>query len=109
MSEAELESYLVEYAQARDCLALKLVLKGARGFPDRTIIRPDGEVIFIELKTETGSLSRQQMKWLAELESRGLKALVVRTREEVQEVIDGKGGQAKTRRRAPSGRVRRGE
>jgi hypothetical protein len=41
--------------------------RSAPGFPDLTLVRPP-RLLFVELKSEHGHLSREQVKWLAALE-----------------------------------------
>lgn len=43
-------------------------IQGDAGFPDLVLAR-DGEVIFAELKTDSGSLTANQHEWLAVLPS----------------------------------------
>lgn len=40
--------------------------KSEPGFPDLVIVR-DGEVMFIELKTDTGAVTEEQDKWIEAL------------------------------------------
>jgi|TARA_Y100000310_G_C20558410_1_gene751739 hypothetical protein len=63
ISEAEIEAYFVKCVE-KDLggVALKLEVKGRRGWPDRLAILPNGEVDFVELKTERGGLSAAQQK-----------------------------------------------
>lgn len=51
--------------------------RSARGFPDLVIVGPGG-ILFRELKTETGRLSREQTEVLARLTTAGADAAVWR-------------------------------
>ena len=62
MRESSIESYLVRKVKERGGLCYKFVSPGNPGVPDRIIITPAGETIYVELKTETGRLARIQ-KW----------------------------------------------
>lgn len=66
-SENEIEEAFVAFAEARGCLCLKLILKSGKGWPDRTILCPNGEIFFIEFKKPTGKLSPQQTEWMSKI------------------------------------------
>lgn len=48
------------------------------GFPDLTIVHPERGVVFAELKTADGRLSRAQKTWIATLEQAGARVFVWR-------------------------------
>ncbi len=52
------------------------------GVSDLVYLRPDGKVLFIELKTSEGRQSPAQLKWQALVESFGHQYLIVRSVEE---------------------------
>ena len=73
MTEAELKAIVVDMAHAFGWLVFSLPMiknmrpvKDAIGYPDLTLAK-DKRVLFVELKTETGALSREQMRWMREL------------------------------------------
>lgn len=70
-------------------IAIKLEIKGQRGFPDRTFLFPGAFVMFIEMKRKAkGSKpSPQQVKWIAKLRSMGFVAEVCYTAAEVEALI----------------------
>lgn len=39
------------------------------GFPDLVLVHPDGRLIFAELKTDTGKITKAQQGWLEALET----------------------------------------
>lgn len=47
------------------------------GFPDLVLVHPDGRLIFAELKTETGKVTKAQEAWLHDLESADKPTAVV--------------------------------
>ena len=73
MTENELYAKVKTYAIDHGWLPFHLPqnrtvrpVKDAIGYPDLTLAR-DGQVIFMELKTEGGKLSQAQMRWRLEL------------------------------------------
>lgn len=76
ITEAELELRFVTYAESVGCLALKLRIDGVNGFPDRTVIAPDGRIMFIEFKRKGGRLRPAQVKLLGDLWNRNCVAVV---------------------------------
>lgn len=51
----------------------------SRGIPDLMIFEPRGEYfgLFLEVKSQHGIISEEQIKWIAALNERGYKACVV--------------------------------
>ena len=60
MLEKDIERRMVQEVKKRGGLCYKFVSPGNPGVPDRLIITPEGRVVFVELKTETGRLSKIQ-------------------------------------------------
>lgn len=73
----------------------------ARGFPDLVLCRPP-ELLFIELKRQTGKVTPEQLQWLGDLNESGAEAVVVRPSDEtwVRERLS-------RSRRSPVGTMRR--
>lgn len=65
--EKDIEKAIVKKAKAMGCLALKINGLGQRSWPDRLFIRPDGHVIWIEVKRPDGVLSEGQKAMIEEL------------------------------------------
>ncbi|MGE7129175.1 VRR-NUC domain-containing protein [Lysinibacillus xylanilyticus] len=74
MRESQIENYLKREIEKLGGLCYKFVSPGNKGVPDRLIILPNGQVIFAELKNETGKLSPIQVKTIETL--KGLKCRV---------------------------------
>ena len=55
--------------------ARKLMVKGERGWPDRTMLAGPGQIICIEFKSPVGKLSPQQIKLIRELREAGVPVL----------------------------------
>ena len=88
MTESQIEEHLVAYAQSKGCMVEKLVMLGKRGWPDRTIIGPYGNVGFVEVKRPGGRLSAQQIKVMEALNLRGAFAYAADSVEEVEQIVD---------------------
>lgn len=65
--EKDIEKAIVKKAKAMGCLALKINGLGQRSWPDRLFIRPDGHVIWIEVKRPGGVLSEGQKAMIDDL------------------------------------------
>ena len=76
MTEKNIEARLVREVRKRGGLTYKFVSPGAAGVPDRIIIAPGGQIWFVELKTDTGHLSRMQTYQIGLLERVGCKVAV---------------------------------
>lgn len=60
------------------CLTYKFTSPGNVGVPDRIVVLPDGSVIFVELKTDVGVLSKAQELQIARLRSNNAVVTVVK-------------------------------
>ena len=73
MSEREIEKVLVSEVKKIGGRAYKFVSPGNDGVPDRIVVFPDGQIVFVELKTKSGRLSkiqRVQCEWLRVLKQK---------------------------------------
>ena len=87
MTEASIEKRLVEGVIKIGAMCLKFVSPSMTGVPDRLIITADGKVIFAELKTETGRLSKIQKHTIGEMQKRGADVRVVKGLAEVKQLL----------------------
>ena len=87
MKESQIELRLVEGVKRLGGMCLKFVSPGTLGVPDRIIITAKGRVIFVELKTETGRLTKIQRYVIGEMQKRGADARVVKGIDEVKELL----------------------
>lgn len=87
MLEKELERKLVKKVQEMGGLCWKFTSPNLPGVPDRIVILPGGRIIFVELKTEIGRLSRLQKYCLEQLQLRGCDARKVKGKVELQEFL----------------------
>lgn len=86
--ERDLEAYLVRKVEAAGGWCPKFVPLHLKGFPDRIVILP-GRVAFVEVKRPGGVLSPCQKINLGRLRALNVPALVVHTKEEVDEALEG--------------------
>ena len=78
MLEKEIERRMVQTVRERGGLCYKFVSPSNPGVPDRIIITPNGRVVFVELKTETGRLAKIQTRQLDEMRKRGADVRVAK-------------------------------
>jgi hypothetical protein len=86
--EQTIESYLVSMVEAAGGIAEKTVSPGSRGYFDRVIVLPAGNVIFAEVKKPRGShTSVHQRKRHAQYEALGATVWVVKTKADVDRLL----------------------
>ena len=78
MKEKEIEKILVDEVKRLGGRAYKWTSPGNDGVPDRIVFLPDTRVIFVELKTDTGTLSPLQKIQIDRLKKLGQWAEVVK-------------------------------
>ena len=76
MTEQQIQSKRIKELEEQGYYVLKLVKTNKNGIPDVLAIRPDAAVIFSEIKTEKGKLSKLQEYRLKELDKHGCKTEV---------------------------------
>lgn len=86
-SEKQVEDYLRLRIEQREGRAYKFTSPGNAGVPDRIAILPGGRIHFIELKGSNGVLTQLQKKKLRELKTVGCSAMVIGSREDVDELM----------------------
>ncbi len=87
--ESALEDRCVRRIEALGGQALKLVIPGVRGFPDRTILMPDRSIWFAEFKRiKSGRISAQQEHWERVLEKLGFIVCFVDTDAQFEAILD---------------------
>lgn len=87
MKESQIEAWLVRAVKQRGGLCFKWVSPGNNGVPDRIVITPKGRVIFVELKTDTGRLSRIQILQQGLLRSRKAEVVTLYGMQDVEAFI----------------------
>lgn len=83
MLEKEVESYFRKKAREHRCLCFKFASPGNAGVPDRIIITPYGETMYVELKSPTGKLRPLQKSVQARIRKQGARVCTLHTRADV--------------------------
>ena len=68
-TEEEIEKAFVNGIKEVGGIAYKFTSPGNAGVPDRLVCMPGGTIIFVELKTETGKLSKIQKMQIGRLDA----------------------------------------
>ena len=87
MLEKTVERHLVEGVKRLGGLCYKFTSPGTQGVPDRLIITAQGRVIFVELKTSKGALSKIQKYTIDQMQRRGADVRVLYGLEQVKELL----------------------
>lgn len=88
MLEKEVEKCLVDGIKGIGGMCLKFVSPSTVGVPDRIAIIPPGRVVFVELKTKTGRLSKMQQYVIREMRVRGAHVEVLKGIDEVKAFLN---------------------
>lgn len=86
--EKLIEDAFVAFAEQKGCQAIKLRIDGQNGFPDRTVLCPNGFVFFIEFKSPNGSWRAGQIEWRKKIEVLGFIVLEVRFAGEAERFLE---------------------
>jgi hypothetical protein len=76
--ERQIEAKLGERLRAAGCLYWKFVSPGNDGVPDRIVVCPGGQVMFVELKADGGVLTPMQRQKIDQLREHGADVRVVK-------------------------------
>ena len=88
MLEKEIEKFLVREVKKLGGISFKFISPGNAGVPDRIVILPSGRVVFAELKTDKGKLTKLQEVQIKKISDLGADARVLRGIEGVKEFIN---------------------
>lgn len=87
-SEKRTEAYLRDEVKRLRGRSYKWVSPGCSGVPDRIVVRPDGSVFFVELKSEGQTSTKLQKKRQAELRTLGCTVYAdIDTKEKVRAIL----------------------
>jgi len=78
MTEQQIQSKRIKQLECEGYYVIKLIKTNKNGIPDLIAIPPDCGVIFSEVKTSKGKLSKLQEYRLQELEAHGVTTEVYR-------------------------------
>lgn len=78
MTEQEIQKKRIKELEAEGYYVIKLIKTNKNGIPDVIAIPPNSNVIFSEIKTKKGKVSKLQQYRLKELEKHGVKTEVYR-------------------------------
>ena len=78
MTEQQIQSKRIKQLESEGYYVLKLMQTNKNGIPDVVAIPPNSGVLFSEIKTPKGRLSKLQEYRLKELEEHGLRTEVYR-------------------------------
>jgi Holliday junction resolvase len=78
MTEQQIQSKRIKQLESEGYFVLKLIKTNKNGIPDIIAIPPHSNVIFSEVKTPKGKLSKLQEYRLKELETYGFRTEVYR-------------------------------
>jgi len=101
MKESSIERRFVTGVKRAGGLALKFVSPGHSGVPDRLVLLPGGRIVFVELKTEKGTLSPLQIETHNQLRKLGCEVRTLYGKSYVEgflEEIKGRGHALPTNR-----------
>lgn len=86
-AEAKIEKYLVKEVKRLGGFTRKYISPGVRGVPDRIVFFP-GQVVFVEVKTEIGVLSKLQQLEIARLHKYRIPVVVLKSKKEVDKCLE---------------------
>nr|DAO02126.1 MAG TPA: Nuclease [Caudoviricetes sp.] len=88
MLEKEVEKYLVREIKKLGGVSFKFISPGNAGVPDRIVIIPTGKVVFVELKTDKGKLTKLQESQIRKISGLGAEVKVLYGIEGVRKFIN---------------------
>ena len=87
MQESQLEKKLTSEVKKRGGRAFKFTSPGKRGVPDRLILKPGGQALFVEMKAPGKPLEPLQVKRGSELRALGFKVYKIDSLDDIQKFI----------------------
>ena len=78
MTEQQVQAKKIKELESKGYYVLKLFKTNKNGIPDLVALHPDKEVLFIEVKTKKGKVSKLQEYRLKELEEHGFQTEIHR-------------------------------
>tara|TARA_R100001594_G_scaffold14471_1_gene30762 strand:+ start:14512 stop:14754 length:243 start_codon:yes stop_codon:yes gene_type:complete len=78
MTEQDIQKKRIKQLESEGYYVIKLIKTNKNGIPDIIAIPPNSNVIFSEIKTKRGKVSKIQQYRLKELKSHGVKTEIYR-------------------------------
>jgi|TARA_B100001059_G_C17839307_1_gene590799 Holliday junction resolvase len=78
MTEQQIQTKKIKQLEADGYYVLKLIKTNKNGIPDLLALHPNNEVLFVEVKTKKGRVSKLQEYRMKELKDHGFNAEVYR-------------------------------
>lgn len=78
MTEQQVQSKKIKELELEGYYVLKLIKTNKNGIPDLLALHPDRDILFLEVKTRKGRVSKLQEYRIKELREHGFKADVFR-------------------------------
>jgi|TARA_B110000285_G_scaffold137705_1_gene154231 Holliday junction resolvase len=78
MTEQQVQSKKIKELEAEGYYVLKLIKTNKNGIPDLLALHPEKEILFLEVKTRKGRVSKLQEYRIKELREHGFKADIFR-------------------------------
>ena len=88
MLERIIQQKIVAFSKQMGIMALKTDSTSHRGWPDLTVILPNGTVLFVEIKTKTGRLSKLQQHIHQQMRANNAHVYTVRSLDEFKRAIE---------------------
>jgi len=86
--ESVLQKQCMDFCKKNCTLVFKVESQSVVGFPDLLVITPQGDTIYIELKTSIGKLSAMQKRLHKKMRENNARVYVCRTLTEFKEAIE---------------------
>ena len=87
MLEKTLQSKVIQLCKKHGILSVKVDSSSSRGWPDLTLLLPNGTVLFVELKTPTGRRSKLQEHMHSRIRENNGNVYTIRSVEAAQTLI----------------------
>lgn len=78
MTEQQVQAKKIKELESKGYYVLKLIKTNKNGIPDLVALHPDKKVLFIEVKTKKGKVTKLQEYRLKELEEHGFQTEIHR-------------------------------
>lgn len=78
MTEQQVQSKKIKELELEGYYVLKLIKTNKNGIPDLLALHPDRDILFLEVKTRKGRVSKLQEYRIKELREHGFKADIYR-------------------------------